>query len=276
MTTTVLDAPVVAPAPLAMRTRYAVNVGEVRSVHLALVGCGGTGSFLALHLARLAWHLRETRRVEFYLTFVDPDVVDRKNLGRQNFVPAEVGRHKAEALATRYARAFGLPILFYNQEFSRDTFQPPGFGRRDGHLHVIVGCVDNTVARAGIAQMAQFNKPDIWWLDCGNHDSSGQVCLGNYPGPAPQISPLGFCTALPFPSVLHPELVAVPKKKRGRQAANCADDVLAGTQSMMVNQAVAGWAATYVHRLVEGTLDVYATYFDLRSGSARSEYITAP
>jgi PRTRC genetic system ThiF family protein len=272
MTTTILDAPV-ATAPLAMKTRYAVNVGEVRSVHLALAGCGGTGSFLALHLARLAWHLRETRRVEFYLTFVDPDVVESKNIGRQNFVPAEIGRPKAEALATRYARAFGLPILFYNQEFSRDSVQTPGFGRRDGSLYLVCGCVDNTAARASIAGLAKL-WPGLWWLDAGNHDDSGQVLIGNrHDLKEPEISPLGFCTGLPLPSVLHPELVARPKKKRGRRAASCADDALAGAQSLMINQMVAAWAASYVHRLVMGNLDTFATYFDLHSGSARSEYI---
>jgi len=42
-----------------------------------------------------------------------------------------------------------------------------------------------------------------------------------------------------------------------------------------VNQMTAGWAASYVYRMLIGKdLDVYATYFDLVTGSARSVGIT--
>lgn len=56
---------------------------------------------------------------------------------------------------------------------------------------------------------------------------------------------------------------------------SCADLALADVQSLMVNQAVAGWAASYIARLlISHDLDVYATYFDLVAGSARSLAIT--
>jgi len=269
-----LDAPSILNA-LTIARRYVINVGEVTHCNLTMVGCGGTGSFLALHLARLAWHARETHRVEFDLVFVDPDVIEPKNIGRQNFVPAEIGKRKAEALASRYSRAFGLSIRFHNEELT--TNMVPNTGRRDGCLDLIVGCVDNTDARRDIHHVAADWRA-IWWLDCGNHDDSGQVVLGNRADlKAPEISPLGFCVGLPLPSVIHPELVAKPKKRLGRRRtrASCADDALAGIQSLMVNQAVAGWAATYVYRLaVARDLDTSATYFDLKAGSARSEAIT--
>ncbi|MCP4517833.1 MAG: hypothetical protein GY824_21725, partial [Delftia sp.] len=93
--------------------RIPLELGRVDHVNLVLVGCGGTGSFLALHLARLAWHAREQHGIEVALTFIDPDRVEARNVGRQNFVPAEIGACKAQSLASRYGLAFGLRIRFF-------------------------------------------------------------------------------------------------------------------------------------------------------------------
>ncbi len=80
------------------------------ALKLYLVGCGGTGSWLAPHLVRLARFLRETRQMKVHITFIDPDVVEMKNVFRQNFGEAEVGGHKAELLALRYAASWGQSI----------------------------------------------------------------------------------------------------------------------------------------------------------------------
>ena len=87
---------------------------------VTLAGCGGTGSFLALHLARLAYHARERHGLDVRLAFVDPDVVEEKNVGRQNFCPAEVGQPKAQRLMARYNRAFGLSIRAHVGRFEGD------------------------------------------------------------------------------------------------------------------------------------------------------------
>lgn len=189
----------------------------ITRVNVALVGCGGTGSFLALHLARLAWHIREQHDTHLEMAFVDPDRVEKKNVGRQNFVPAEIGRYKAEALATRYSLAFGLPIRYFNEAI-RPAHISQDHRYQDGWLHLVIGCVDNTKARKGI----------------------DAICRG----------------------------------WSGRLWVSCADDALFDAQSLMINQAAAGWAASYVYRMIiTHDLDSYATYFDLAAGSARSEYI---
>jgi len=255
---------------LPVRRRVTLNVGQPAHVNLVLAGCGGTGSFLALALARLAWHCRESHLAELGLTFVDPDRVEAKNLGRQNFAPAEIGQFKAEALARRYSLAFGLQIRYFNEKLQAAHLDR-NTRYSDRWLHLIAGCVDTTAARRDIAGMCKKWDGRLWWLDCGNHDHSGQVALGNrFDRRLPEISRMGFCVGLPLPSVQHPELVA----KRPRRKANCADDLLAGAQSLMINQLVASWAASYLYRLVvTHDLDVCATYFDLGAGSARSEAI---
>ena len=88
-----------------------------------LVGCGGNGSWLAPHLVRLARFLRETRQMKVHLTFIDPDVVEMKNVFRQNFGEAEVGGHKAELLALRYAASWGQSIQVRTTLFAREMVQ---------------------------------------------------------------------------------------------------------------------------------------------------------
>lgn len=250
---------------LKMAQRYRIEIGRPGRIGILLVGCGGTGSFLALHLARMAYHAR-ARGLDIQMMFVDHDVVEEKNIGRQNFCCAEIGRSKAAALASRYSRAFGLEISY------RDTeFKPVMLVEKKDDLKLICGCVDNAAARRLISSVVP-NYAQTWWLDGGNHDHSGQVMLGNKNIQTPEISPLGVCSALPLPGVQCPELLQDAPVRT--DDLSCADLALADAQGLMVNQAVAGWMAVYVSRLlVSRDLDLMATYFDLVSGSARSEWI---
>lgn len=240
--------------------RYPVLLGDPGIYRIVLVGCGGTGSFLALHLARLVYHARAIRKIQ--LTFVDPDTVEEKNIGRQNFAPAEVGQPKATTLAVRYSLAFGLSIKYLAQPCAQlHMYTSPD------NATIIVGAVDNAPARQSILSAA--GNLGAWWLDCGNNLQSGQVLLGNSNTSCPVISPLGFCSHLPMPSVLHPELLDIIDPDEN--GLSCADLVQQDAQSLMINQAMAAWAAQYLYRLVvTQDLDIYATYLDLDSGSARS------
>jgi PRTRC genetic system ThiF family protein len=251
--------------------RYPVQVGRPDHVVITIVGCGGTGSFLALHLARLAYHARERHGLPVRLLFVDPDRVEGRNIGRQNFAPAEIGLAKAWTLMRRYNAAFGLAIEAHTRAFDAGILPK----KRNGGLHVVAGCVDNAAARRDIHHAVGTDGGGRWWLDCGNHDNSGQVLLGNRIDlERPEISPLGFCAGLPLPAVQHPELL-LEEKHIGGDTLSCADLALADAQSLMVNQAIAAYAAQYVYRLVLARdLDVYATYIDLVTGSARSVGIT--
>jgi PRTRC genetic system ThiF family protein len=197
--------------------------------------------------------------------------VGPENVGRQNFAPAEIGAPKAWALMERYNRAFGLRNAALVEPFQGIPW-PTGLGLRSS-VGVVIGCVDNYQARAAIhAAVCDANSVNlrVWWLDAGNSRYSGQVLLGNSPRERPVISPLGCCTELPLPSVQHPELLQPdPAPPAEAQPATCAE--LAAAQSLMINQAVAAYAAQYVYRLaVVRDLDIYATYVDLVGGNARS------
>lgn len=245
---------------LKIEKRVRVLTGEFSGI--TLVGCGGTGSFLALHLARMVYHLQERgRRVR--LAFVDMDRVEPQNIGRQNFAPAEAGEFKAQTLMLRFNRAFGLDIEAHNVPFGNDAIN---FKR----VELVIGAVDNAAARRAIAAVMIKNLGDVWWLDCGNHEHSGQVLFGNQLELCQPEFKLGVCVGLPLPTVQHPELLEADQQV-SESAESCAELAARDVQSLMVNQAAAGWAASYVYRLlVSRDLDVYATYFDLVAGSARS------
>jgi PRTRC genetic system ThiF family protein len=251
------------------------------AVSLVLVGCGGTGSWLAPAIVRTARLLIEKFHKTVQIVFVDPDAVEPKNCYRQNFAEFETGQNKAVTLAQRYGLAWGLDVLALPAPFdaklddvlskSRDTFYS---------LTVVIGCVDNAKARAEIARYmtaAPYGSAR-WWLDCGNSGHSGQVLLGGFNNPDDKTGfPIpNYCTRLPLPTEQHPELLDDSGIEAEDEAGiSCADLALRGEQGLAVNQQVAAIAADFLlQMLVYGTLTRFQTYFDQGSGAMRSTPIT--
>ena len=75
----------------------------MRPVKVVMLGAGGTGGHIAPHLYRLLDAL--DRPVRFIICV--GDVVEAKNLVRQNFIPAALGENKATVLADRCAWVCG-------------------------------------------------------------------------------------------------------------------------------------------------------------------------
>jgi PRTRC genetic system ThiF family protein len=252
-------------------------IGNPPEILVMLVGCGGTGSFYALHLARIAYHVKHTQGINIKALFIDHDKVEAKNVGRQNFCPAEIGHYKAQTLANRYNRAFGLEIeawcLPYTYELFDQKIAKPHYFDKNGFA-LIVGAVDNYQARVEINKTLPISLQALWWLDAGNHEHSGQVLLGNsLVHKKPEISFMHYCSALPAPSIQSPDLLKPPLDDLGD--LSCADLVAQDTQSLLINQAMAGHLATYTMRLlISRDLDRYATYVDLETGTTRSLFIT--
>jgi hypothetical protein len=75
---------------------------------IVIFGCGGTGSRLvplvAQFLKTCSWVISPE------IILIDPDIVEEKNLFRQNFIKPDIGKYKAEVLANRYSRAFNITI----------------------------------------------------------------------------------------------------------------------------------------------------------------------
>ncbi len=227
---------------------------DLKRGHIAMVGCGGTGSFAAEGLARL---LLSYPAVKLYL--IDGDRVEERNLGRQNFFAADLGKFKSEALAERLTKAYRSTVAYLTT-----PLLPTIAGRLD-NCGVVVGCVDNAAARETIANQTSVRQ---WWVDSGNGNEHGQVVIGNSSvvqlGSGGAFNPEeGRCYGLPLPTLVHPELL-VPAPQ-----PSCAEAAAAGDQGTTINQFMALLVVAMVRRLLEGRLTWWRVYLDLESGSLR-------
>jgi len=251
------------------------------------IGCGGTGGWLAPHLVRRAWQLtRKWRQLQaghpdgrfnrtIKLVFVDPDVVERKNVeARQNFLPCDIGYPKARVLARRYGIAFeGLQI-----EAREERFNPAWLREHYYGTTILIDCTDNAQARIAINDALAANVgakwPRVWWLSAGNGRSSGQVLLGNTTSVERLAGALRGpdCGRLPSPALVEPGLLIPKADEDVTSAANlsCEDLVLADEQSPTINPHMAVWLDYYLHGLLNGGLTLYGTYISLDVGTAQS------
>jgi PRTRC genetic system ThiF family protein len=238
---------------------------------VVLVGLGGTGSQLARSVCRMAYDRIQKRQSSFEIAFVDPDIVEIHNVGRQMFAPADVGQHKAELLASRFSRALGMRVGFFNDKFDPDFHLPDSSDDRQRTL--LIGCVDNYMARRALSEAKCLT------LDCGNHYDSGQVVLGNatweemepflHNTPDDNInSPLpAEWDALPYPYLIYPELLDEPDEDDNLSPTgdtlSCAELIERDTQHLLINEYVALAAAQYVYKLLHRQpITSYMTHVD--------------
>lgn len=243
-----------------------LQIPDFTRVSVVQVGCGGTGSHIASGLVAI-WQALAERGITMDVCLVDPDVVEPKNVGRQLFGLADVGCPKAMVIAERLNAAFGTRIGAAVRSVDKlDTF------RMDECLNVVIGAVDNARARALINQA---HGRDLWWLDCGNDNHSGQVALGNCGANEMKGSvALGMIDRLPAPSVVYLDLVRSKrqtKEKKPSKAPSCAELAAAGEQGLMVNRMAAAWACALLHDfLVTREVRWFALAFDLAWGGTRA------
>ncbi|MCP4428020.1 MAG: thiamine biosynthesis protein ThiF [Chloroflexi bacterium] len=264
---------------LQIEQRYKVVFGESDIFRILLVGVGGTGSYLADALASLAIHARQ-KGVQVELTLVDPDIVEHKNVGRQQwgFSEAAQGVSKAQSRALRLNAAYGLDIAAwpqaYTMEMGRNWYKP---SRAYGHSYtnIIVGCVDNTAARQEIARTVVSLAGGLFCVDCGNAEWNGQVLAGNVSQiDTIRFDQLGLCTGLPSPYQQEPDLLQ-PEPKPTDAAISCADLTLREEQSLLVNRLTAAIAAQYCANIIlRRELTQMSTYFNLEPTVMTPRFIT--
>ena len=225
-----------------------------QSLRVCVVGTGGTGGFVAEGLCRLL-------PADDVLLLVDHDRVEEPNLVRQNFYKNELGMLKSEALARRLSAKFYRRVAYFTSPISILETLP----------EIIIGCVDNGMARRDIADkiIKQCNPPTSlyrgWWVDAGNGRNFGQVLIGNCPNahikktfePKTEI-----CYGLPLPTEQRPDLLLeLPP------APACAEAVARDEQSPTINQCMASLVLEVVRRILEGTCPWMQLSLDMDTGT---------
>ncbi len=244
-----------------------------KGTRLILIGCGGTGSWLAPHVVRLARLLREVHDQQVSVVFCDHDHVEEKNIFRQNFCEAEIGRNKALSLAQRYGHAWGIPIAAIDQRFSRAIATKNDFAPsyNDQQTSVFITCVDNNTSRREVAKLCE--SWPIWWVDTGNLKTAGQVSVGRELFEK-ELSPLrlpSVTTWTPPPSLQFPNIMRDTSEEIqpvDYTTTSCAELALVDEQSISINHSIASVAASLLAKmLVTKDLRYHCAYVSLDAGT---------
>lgn len=174
-----------------------IKEAEGTRFHFFIVGAGGTGGHLIPNLARLISSINENLEDnrKHFITLVDADEVEQKNLIRQNFTKSDLGKNKAEVLANRYSRAFGVTINYIAEYIESPKMlkeriaqayelAAPGFSMENSinqvSVHgtnealVVIDCVDNNKTRLIIHEATQ-KLSQTYVISSGNGEMKGQV-----------------------------------------------------------------------------------------------------
>ncbi len=147
-----------------------MRLASNRPVRILVIGAGGTGGYVIPQLYRIAYSSYRKCRI----IIADGDIVEEKNLIRQNFAPCDIGANKAETLARRYSETFGIETEYIPDYIeSEEQLYNLLYTKRDPFdyspkpISILIGAVDNN--RSRIMCNNVFNKlDDIIYIDSGN------------------------------------------------------------------------------------------------------------
>jgi len=179
------------------RSRYG-GYRRMSQVKVFVVGCGGNGGHVVPQVMRLNRNMldrynappapgdRRRSELNIEMTLIDGDVIEQKNLIRQNFIAPDVGKNKAMVLAERYGKAFGLEIGAIPNYLANDLDALKELLFCGNQVGVIIlCCVDNNYTRKALHELfVEFPKKNYanisptFWIDVANEKYDGQLCIG--------------------------------------------------------------------------------------------------
>ena len=239
-----------------------------RPVKIVQLGAGGTGGHIAPHLYRLLYSL--DRQVRYIIC--DGDVVEEKNLVRQNFAPADLGENKAQVIAERYSSVFGLeteyvPAFVETEERLKELLHPYQWHIGNSYppkiIHemvILLGAVDNNKSRQ-LCHLVFQQAKELIYIDSGNGEYTGQVVCGVRRGGKTYYPPIGTV----YPDVLE-ETDKFPTE------LSCAEASVSAPQSMAANITAATAVVDMVYNILAvGDSTVRKTTFSTRTVNVRPE-----
>ena len=214
-------------------------------VKIVQLGAGGTGGHIAPQIYRLLYALGRPAR---YI-ICDGDVVEEKNLLRQNFSPADLGENKARVLAERYSVVFGLeaeyvPSFIESLDVLLELIRPNAweleerFRKQIVEMVILLGAVDNNKSRK-LCHQAFYQMKDLVYIDSGNGEFSGQVVCGVRRNGHTVFKPIGG---------VQPELLKDTDKFPSE--LSCAEASISDPQSMAANITAATAVVSMVYNIL--------------------------
>ena len=239
-----------------------------KAVKIIIIGAGGTGGYFIPHLYRMVSTVNSSIRV----ILCDGDIVEEKNLIRQNFVKQDIGKNKARVLAERYAGAFGtaaeyVPDFIEDIESLKTLLQPdfvydPDKNTKETQRVILIGAMDNNKSRK-LCHEAFCQAEHLIYIDSGNGLQTGQVICG--------IREHGKTIWEPAAQV-YPEILQKEEDDRFPSELSCAEQNLSAPQSIAANIMAATIVACYLYDLlITGKLQTHHTLFSSRLIGVRAE-----
>ena len=233
-------------------------------IEITVVGAGGTGSQVVTGLARINHAIMALGHTHgLSVSVVDPDEVSEFNIGRQLFSPVDISESKARILVERVNHHYGLawqshPLFF--KEYIEEEPAP----------EIIISCVDSVSARREIRhfgeqqQNTSFSR-DLYWLDTGNGNATGQVILGTNRG-IDQPKDTEGCGNLPDILDLFPTL----EEHDTPDTPSCSMQEALEKQDLFVNQSIAVHALDILWRMFRyGRIEHHGCFVDQANYAVR-------
>lgn len=216
-------------------------------IDIDLVGAGGTGSDLAVRLAKMHRQLVALGAPGLSVTIWDFDSVSASNVGRQHFSPSAIGLQKAVVLAHSLNLAYGLDWKAKPRRYDHED--------RCEEPDLLLTCVDSAVYRAELGRALKDRHSDMLWGDCGNGRDIGQCVIGHAGTP-------WRGERLPNVADLYPELADM--QSADQDEPSCSAEEAMRRQEWPVNQTAAMLMAEMLWNLIrKGSLDYHGVSFTL-------------
>lgn len=209
-----------------------LKLPTINNLSIYLIGTGGTGGFAFTNLARLL------AGANVPISIFDGDIVEPKNLKRQQFGKADIDSPKAQALADWTSRTIlDCPPIGVINDYVTDSDELLAgicLSTPDDAVPLIISAVDNVATRKLINQALE-DLPEYIAIDSGNHDQGGQVVLTTN---LKVVESQGFETPKPVKLAnmlqVYPEIANIDDKNPGLEQS-CDDVVESEPQAMMAN-----------------------------------------
>ena len=233
-----------------------MKLSKDRPVKIVIIGAGGTGGYVIPHLYRIAYASGRRCRV----IIADGDIVEKKNLIRQNFAEIDIGENKAAVMAERYSDVFGIeteyvPDFIESEEQLLKLLRVPTsyYSSEPKAIPILIGAVDNNRSRVMCNNV--FNKlDDIIYIDSGNEEFSGQVVCG--------VKMSGRVISKPVARV-YPDILVDTEKFPSE--LSCAERSVSAPQSIAANVfASTAVVSMLYYLLIEGELKTNRLAFSSR------------
>lgn len=236
-----------------------MKIAKDEKINIFLLGAGGTGGYIAPHLYRIAYAAK--RKVKIII--IDGDIVEEKNLIRQNFAPYDIGEFKAEVIAKRYSEVFGIETQYMNdfieceealEKLIHDQSYRPAIGISCG-LTILIGAVDNNRSRQICHNVFQ-RAENLIYIDSGNGEYTGQVVCG--------IKKNGKTSAKPVGSI-YPDIINDKEEKLPTELS-CAERSVSAPQSIAANLFASTAVTALLYQLIiMGSLNIKRLTFSART-----------